>query len=88
MHPRRDLVVHVLAGEAVVFDPGTGDLHRLDRTATLVWQRLDGERTVDGLAAGIALDVRDADPPTVRDDVVTLTTQLAQRGLLEHVDRR
>jgi hypothetical protein len=81
LRPRSDLVVHVLADEAVVFDPASGDLHHLDRTATLVWQRLDGRRTVGTVASGLAA-AAGADAGQVHDDVLTLTTQLAVRGLL------
>jgi hypothetical protein len=43
-------VTEVLDGEAVVYAEGTRALHVLNPTATLIWARLDGERTVREIA--------------------------------------
>jgi PqqD family protein of HPr-rel-A system len=51
---RSDLTVVVLDGEAVIYDEGSGDVHHLNPTATIVFGMLDGTVTVDELSADVA----------------------------------
>jgi len=64
MKPRargRDLVVHEIDGEVVVYDLARHRAHRLNRAAALVWRACNGRRTVDEIASHVrrALDGAD-----------------------------
>jgi PqqD family protein of HPr-rel-A system len=39
---RRDLRVHELDGEGLIFDPVSCDTHRLNETALFIWRHCDG----------------------------------------------
>jgi len=83
-HPktREALTVVELDGEAVVFDPDTLDVHRLNPTATLVFRFLDGSGTVDELADDVAAAF-DAPVDDVRAQLTELVQQLDETDLLE-----
>ncbi|MFQ5494596.1 MAG: HPr-rel-A system PqqD family peptide chaperone [Phycisphaerae bacterium] len=50
---RRDVRIHELDGEALIYDPVSGDTHHLNETAFFVWNDCDGttsmSRIVDHL---------------------------------------
>lgn len=48
---RADLVFHELDGEAVLFDPRHGAVHRFDALTLLVWNACDGSRAEEAVAA-------------------------------------
>ena len=54
--PRRRDDVHVeeLDDEAVLYDPRTGAIHRMDATAYSVWKACDGSRTCDDVCHLVA----------------------------------
>jgi len=51
---RKDLRVHELDGEALIFDPRSSDTHRLNETALLLWQHCDGQHNAAGMANTLA----------------------------------
>jgi PqqD family protein of HPr-rel-A system len=71
----------IVDGEAVVYDAARAELHRLNTTATRIWERCDGATSVDAvtdelaIGAGVARDV-------VARDVVAYLAQLEARGLI------
>lgn len=72
-----ELVVHALEGEVVVYDKLTKHAHRLNETAAQVWERADGERTVEEIASDLACD----------ENVVLLALDdLAAASLLEETE--
>jgi PqqD family protein of HPr-rel-A system len=78
---RPDLTVVELDGEAVIYDEATGDLHRLNATATVVFSLLDGSTTLDDLSADLAATY--GVPPTqVGEQVRALVDGLAGSHLL------
>ena len=79
--PRDGLVVHELAGEAVVFEPGSGDLHRLNPPATTVWKLLAPDVPLRRVAADIA-EVTGTDVDRVEADVLATVERLGRSGLL------
>src|SRR5215210_3189650 len=85
-HARRaKLVVRELIDETLVYDVEGHRAHCLNRTAALVWELCDGERTVS-LIAGQVGERLSADVP---EEVVRLALeQLADRGLLAPCDSR
>ncbi|GIU86612.1 MAG: hypothetical protein KatS3mg009_1127 [Acidimicrobiia bacterium] len=81
--PRRraGLCSAVLDGEAVVYDPGDGSLHHLDRAATQVWLRCDGGHTLEEMVAAISAE-HGAPPAEVRAGVAAVLGRLAGLGLV------
>lgn len=78
---RPDLTVVELDGEAVIYDEATGDLHRLNATATVVFSLLDGSATLDELSADLAATYG-VPPAQVGEQVQALVDQLAGWHLL------
>jgi PqqD family protein of HPr-rel-A system len=79
---RDALTVVELNGEAVIYDPGSMDVHRLNPTATLILGLLDGSATVDEIALDVA-DVFGTPPNEVRAQLVTLIAELDDSRILE-----
>lgn len=73
-----------LDGEAVLYDEATGRLHHLSPHATLVWSCFDGRASVAELVADLS-EAYGVHGHVIEADVLTLTRQLARRGLLEDV---
>lgn|GEM_PF-900486 len=73
----------IVEDEAVVF--AGGELHTLNTTAALIWQRCDGTRSVDAIATDLAASYG-APVDVVRDDVVEAVSVLVERGLVELED--
>ena len=46
--------MHELDGEALVFDPLSGDTHRLNETALLIWRHCDGRHDAASIATWLA----------------------------------
>jgi PqqD family protein of HPr-rel-A system len=77
--------VVTLDGEAVVYDPATGDLHHLNPTATVVFALCDGTASIPELATEIAETF--GEPPTeIEAQVRRLLLRLRRQGLLESAD--
>lgn len=78
---RSDFASVELDGEIVLYDDGTHRLHRLNPTATTLWQCLDGSATLREIATDIAV-VYEVEAATVLPQVVSLTEAFAGEGLL------
>jgi len=74
--------VEVAVGDDLVVVRGQAFI--LNRTASLVWHCLDGVGTLDELVTDLS-DVTGTDRDTVEHDVMTLTRELGERGLLDGV---
>ena len=84
--PRRiDLSVEILDGEALLYDPVTGQTHRLREGPLNVWQQCDGNRTTKALAHQ-QTEIFDIDFETALDDVEQLVALFAETGLLNLKD--
>jgi PqqD family protein of HPr-rel-A system len=73
--------VHELDGEALLFDPSTGDTHRLNETALFIWSRCDGSHGVAGIASALA-DAYEVSEDEARDHVQRIVQDFDERGLL------
>ncbi len=69
------LVTAAVAGDTVIYDPVRDALHVLDRTATDVWDLLDGRRPVSGIVA--ALTERYGAGGAIGEDVPALLAHLS-----------
>ena len=80
---RHEAVASVeLEGEVVVYHEQTNSTMVLNRTASTLWQCLDGTTTLAAIAADFA-DVYHEPVATVEADVVALARQMAEYGLFE-----
>jgi PqqD family protein of HPr-rel-A system len=78
---RDDLMVVELDGEAVVYDEVTGDLHKLNPSATLVFDLCDGTSTVREMASDIAA-AASLPPEQIEPEIRALIRFFKQAGLL------
>lgn len=53
---RLNVLVESLDGEAVLYDPSLGAVHRFDATTLTVWEACDGSRTMEEIANLLRLD--------------------------------
>ena len=51
-----NLLIHNVGAEAVVYDRDRQTAHRLNETATAVWQRLDGQTSAEEIASDLRYD--------------------------------
>lgn len=82
-HPRRrfDVTVHELDDEALVYDPVTGSTHRLNATALVIWNALDGTRDTQAVARHLA-DAFDVAEDAALTHVERLLAALRSQQLL------
>ena len=82
-HPRarkKDLVVRVVEGETLVYDPGTYRAYCLDAGIASLWRRCDGRTSAAGLASALKAELGQAVP----EEVVRVGLhRLAKARLLE-----
>ena len=52
---RADVDVHALDGEAILYDPRSGAVHRFNATTMMVWNACDGSREVAEIARALAM---------------------------------
>jgi hypothetical protein len=86
-HPRRrtDLGVRVVDDETLVLDRVGGRIHQLNTTASFIWQRCDGQRTIHEIVDDLA-HTFDVDADTARDAVMTSVRRFTELGLLQDED--
>ena len=84
-YPRRrvDICSRVVAGERLVLDLAGARIHQLNATASYIWDRCDGHRTVSAIAAELT-DLFQVDDKTAREAVQATLRQLDELGLLDH----
>lgn len=73
-------------GEVVLYDDTAGVMHRLNPTASVLWDCMDGTESLAGIAEDVAHAYR-ADFDVVLADVVGVTRSLGDKGLLVGVRR-
>lgn len=77
---RDGLVVQDLGEEVIVYDPLSHRAHALNRTAALVFERLDGRHDIDALARAVG---RAMGHPPQKALVIAAVNELAGANLLE-----
>ncbi len=78
---RSDLEIRLLEGELVILDMPGGHVHRLNATASLIWNQCDGRSTAAEIAARLAAEFEVASGDAL-DDVVRTLAELRRLGLL------
>jgi hypothetical protein len=79
---RSDVHVRVVDGETLILDRQGQSIHRLNPTASAIWQRCDGTATVADIADHL-VRAFDVDRPRAAHDAAVLVCQLQQLGLFE-----
>lgn len=79
---------HILSrvdhGQTVLFDAEEGEPYILNETATEVWQRLDGETTLEEIVRDLAA-AYECPTEVVLEDVMRLLRDLSDRGFVRSV---
>jgi hypothetical protein len=78
---RSDLVTRTVDGEVVIFDRAGGYVHRLNATASRIWNDCDGRKTASDMASGLAASVG-VQPAELLDDVNEALASFERLGLL------
>lgn len=81
-----DTPARTIDGEAIIITPDDSKLHTLNDTATYIWDRADGTRTLEAIAADM-LDEFEVDAETLRKEAVAFVEDAVQRGLMLALDR-
>ena len=68
--------------QAVLFDDRTGQIHELNPSASAIWLLLDGELTIDEVAAELH-DLVGVPMEKLRADVELIVSDFGRHGLLE-----
>lgn len=76
-----DTPARTLDGEAIVITPDDSVLHTLNDTATFIWDRADGTRTLQAIADQMREEF-DVDPDTLQREAVAFVEDAVKRGLL------
>ena len=66
---------------AVVFNPDTGGAVGMNRVGVAVWKLMDGNRSIDDLAAQIECGFMEV-PTNVKQEIAAFVAQLAARGFV------
>lgn len=83
---QEQLVVQEVADETIIYDEQRDHVHRLNRTAALVWRYCDGRHTVAALAQAVARDLASApgvSAPVTEDVVWLALDRLDKEKLLQ-----
>jgi hypothetical protein len=74
-------VCRIIEGEAVILNPEAGVLHRLNRTASLIWKYCDGRSAVGDIVARVG-SAYEVDLRTCQKDVSEILLELESLNLL------
>lgn len=79
---RHDIMEERLDHEAILVDPRSGHVHRLNETAMGVWHSCDGQRTTRQIAKQMT-DIYDVEFEDALDHVDQLVARFAELNLLK-----
>ena len=88
--PSEDVVAREIEGELIIvpLTAGIGDmedeLFTLNETGRAIWGRLDGQKTLEDVAAELCTEF-DAPAPEITQDVTGFTAELLKRRMLVEV---
>ena len=77
----KDTPARTVDGVALVITPHDSTLHNLNETATFIWDRADGTRTLAQIATEF-LQTYQVDEQTLRTDAEAFVQQAVQLGLM------
>ncbi len=84
--PSDEIVAREIEGEIVIVPLGSGmgdmeeELYTLNETARAIWEKLDGTKTLKGIAEELAREF-DASPGDIEEDIEGLLAELLKRKI-------
>jgi hypothetical protein len=84
--PAHRIASRLIQGRAVILDPSSEELQRLNEVGSLVWARIT-ERThdVEALISAVS-DAFEVEYDTAKQDLLAFLTQLEHKGLLRYAE--
>ena len=79
-HP--NAIFRSVDGEGVVVLPGVGEVKVLNPAGALIWQHLDGKKTVQEIAQAVTEEF-EVEPDSARADVLAFVQELEEREMLQ-----
>lgn len=76
-----DTPARTIDGEAIVITPHDSTLHTLNETATFIWDRADGTKTLEEIAQEM-LEAFEVDEATLREDALAFVEEAIEKGLM------
>jgi hypothetical protein len=83
---RADLDTRTVDGEVVILDRARSVIHRLNATASWIWNDCDGKSTATDIATRLAAKVQST-PDEVLEDVIDTIANLERLELLVRPDK-
>lgn len=80
-----DTPARTIDGEAIVITPHDSTLHTLNETATFIWDRADGTRTLEDIAQELIAEF-DVAEDVLRDDALAFVEEAVSKGLMQVSD--
>ena len=84
LYRRPDVKWWEVKGEAVLYDPVSGEGHVLNDVAYAVWRQCDGETSLGAIELGL-IETFPNDVDAIRVDVPALAQRLVELGLAKDV---
>jgi len=67
----------------LIFDPDTGDIKLLNETAGLIWNSIDGNRSVKDIIQIVVKENPDEDEEVITQDVLKFLEQIQELNFIE-----
>ena len=67
----------------LIFDPDTGDIKLLNETAGLIWNSIDGNRSVKDIIQIVVKENPDEDEKVIKQDVLKFLEQIQELNFIE-----
>ena len=83
-YPRQnpDTPTRTIEGEAVVITPDDSQLHNLNQTATLIWERANGTQSLEEIFKEM-LSTYEVEENELRTDILEFIEESQSKGMLE-----
>lgn len=83
-YPRQnpDTPTRTIEGEAVVITPDDSQLHNLNQTATLIWERSDGTQSLEEIFKEMLMTY-EVEEGELRSDIAEFIEESQSKGMLE-----
>ena len=76
-----DAAYRIYDGQATVVLPGRSEINVLNEIGSLIWDRIDGERTVGQILQAV-LDAYEIDSEQARSDMLDFLSSLQEHGMV------
>lgn len=77
----QDVTSRCIDDETILLGPAGKQVHQLNRTASFVWNRCDGTRSVDDIIDSV-IEEFEVEPEVARHAVISVIAQLHELNLL------